>query len=170
MSISLLPGFKFRRVTDIEPDFLKEQGISLLLLDVDNTLIPYTTTVPDAALVKWVEMLRNADIELFVVSNNKGTRPEELCGRLGLKYIKRAGKPRAGAVLKAVKLCGGNRESTALVGDQIYTDMIAASLAGVTGILVEPIRFTNPFLAIRYFFELPFRVPTGKKRSWKRDI
>ena len=157
MRFSLLPSHKFPRVEDISPAFLKEKGVKLLILDVDNTIAPYKTVTLRESVVAWARDLQAAGITLFIVSNNKGDRPEIFARLLGIEYIKRAGKPSPRGVIQGMAVAGFKPSETALVGDQIYTDTIAANLAGVRALLVEPIRFTNPFLAIRYVFELPFR-------------
>ncbi len=165
MRLYLLPSFKFNRVTDITADFLSEHGIDLLLLDVDNTLAPYKTITVETEVAAWAQDIKNSGVTLFLVSNNKGDRPEIFSRALSVPYIKRAGKPKTRGVMSAMENAGGTRRNTALVGDQIYTDMLCAGLANITGILVEPIKFTNIFLALRYGLELPFRHQTGKKRE-----
>ncbi len=164
MSFSLFPSFKFRRVEEITPEFLRSQDIRLLLLDLDNTLIPYSTVEPRESVARWLEDVRAAGITPFIVSNSKRTRPAVFAEAFGLPYIQRARKPSPRGVREAMETVGEAREHTALVGDQIYTDMLAASLAGVTGLLVHPIRFTNVFLALRWVLELPFRHALGRKR------
>lgn len=167
MSISPLPDVKFRRLVDIRPRDMEELGISLLLLDLDNTISPYKVEAPDEETVRWVDMMKEGGIDLYIVSNNKGTRPEVFAEALGIPFIKRAGKPSPRGILEALERTGTDKRATALAGDQVYTDMLAANQAEVTGILVEPIKFTNPFLAIRYFFELPFRREKRKRRYTK---
>lgn len=156
-----LPAFKFEKVTDITPDILRKLGVELLILDVDNTIAPYGQVTLDNQVLSWAGELKAAGVGLYIVSNNKGQRPEIFSKLLDVPYIKRAGKPSPRGVREALENAGVPPDRAALAGDQIYTDTIAANLAKVKMLLVEPIRFTNPFLAIRYFFELPFR--TGKK-------
>jgi hypothetical protein len=162
MAFSLIPDYKYNSIYDITPDILKKNGISLLILDLDNTISPYKTDVATKEAISWVNSLKNNGIKLFIVSNNKGDRPEIFSNQLGVPYLKRAKKPSPKKVLEALKIEKTSPSNAALVGDQIYTDVIAANLAGITSFLVHPIKFTNVFLRIRYFFELPFR--RGKKK------
>ncbi len=166
MSFSLLPEVRVRSVSDLSPELLKGLGVDLLILDVDNTIAPYKTLTLEKAVIDWAERVKSAGIAIYIVSNNKGERPEVFASLLGIPYIKRAGKPSPRGVRQALRAAGVPPENAALAGDQIYTDTIAANLAGVHMLLVEPIKFTNPFLAIRYFFELPFR-RERKNRSKK---
>ena len=161
MSFFLTPALRFEKATDIRPELLRTMGVSLLILDVDNTIAPYGQVTLDNQVLSWAGEMKAAGVTLYIVSNNKGERPEIFSKLLDVPYIKRAGKPSPRGVRKALENAGVPPERAALVGDQIYTDTIAANLAKVKMLLVEPIKFTNPFLAIRYFFELPFR--TGKK-------
>ena len=162
MSFSLLPDHKFRWLTDISPDFLKGQGKELLLLDLDNTISPYKTERPEEAVLKWADIMKSSGIKLFIVSNNRGSRPEIFSEAMGVGYIKNAKKPLTSGIEAALKINNAERSAAALVGDQIYTDVIAANSAGIMSILVEPIKFTNVLLALRYVLELPFR---REKRS-----
>lgn len=157
MSFSLFPERKFETVEDISPELLHAMGIKLLLLDVDNTIAPYGTLTLENPVIDWAGKVKAAGVGLFIVSNNKGERPEIFARLLDVPYIKRAGKPSPRGVREVLARSGVEPRNAALVGDQIYTDTVAANLSGTHMLLVEPIRFTNPFLAIRYFFELPFR-------------
>ncbi len=157
MSFSLCPERKFDSVTQITPELLRALGVELLILDVDNTIAPYKTLTLEEPVLAWARGLQEAGVRLFIVSNNKGERPEVFASLLRVPYIKRAGKPSPRGVREALRLSGTAPERAALAGDQIYTDTLAANLAGVHMLLVEPIRFTNVLLAVRYFFELPFR-------------
>lgn len=157
MSFSLLPDRKFKDVSSITPEDLRALGVSLLILDVDNTIAPYGTFTLEKPVTEWASRMKAAGVALFIVSNSKGERPDIFASLLGIPYIKRAWKPSPLGIRQALAQTGVPPEHAALVGDQIYTDTIAANLAGVRMLLVEPIKFTNIFLAIRYFFELPFR-------------
>ncbi len=157
MSFSFIPERIFRDVTMITPAVLRQLEVKLLILDVDNTIAPYKTLTLEKPVLEWAESLKKAGIRLYIVSNNKGERPEIFASLLGVPYIKRAGKPSPRGVRQALARTYTSPENAALAGDQIYTDTIAANLAGVHMFLVEPIKFTNFFLAVRYFFELPFR-------------
>lgn len=163
MSFSLRPHIKFGRVEDITPEFLHSIGAKLLILDVDNTIAPYGTLVLSPSVMEWAGSVKASGVGLYIVSNNKGERPEVFARLLGCEYIKRAGKPSPRGVKEALRRTGVDAASAALVGDQIYTDTIAANLAGVRMILVEPIRFTNIFLRIRYYLEIPFRRAKSKE-------
>ena len=153
-----IPEFSCRDVTEITPALLTENGIGLLMLDLDNTIAPYKTTQPDPAVTAWVRGIKNAGIDLYFVSNSKRPdRVEQFASYLGIGYVKAARKPSAKALFKVMNDYGRPPEACALIGDQIYTDVWAARRAGCRSFLVHPIRFTNPFLFLRYLAEAPFR-------------
>ena len=159
MSFSPVPDYKFNKLTDISTGFLTKNRISLLLLDLDNTIAPYGQTEPSAELIAWVIRMRSFGITLRIVSNSKKTeRVSAFANALYAPYIHRAKKPSPRKIRELLEQLEIKPANVALVGDQIYTDVLAANGAGVVSIVVKPIKFTNVFLAIRYFFELPFRV------------
>ncbi|MDR2665222.1 MAG: HAD-IIIA family hydrolase [Oscillospiraceae bacterium] len=158
MSFSPVPSYSFGAVTDISHEFLRGIGVTFLMLDLDNTIAPYGADTPDDGVVRWADALRAEGIRLFIVSNSrKRGRAEQFAKSLRIGYINAAGKPSPAGVLAAVRGCGAATGSSALVGDQIYTDTLAANRAGVTSILVKPLRLNNAFLAARYGLEAPFR-------------
>ena len=157
MSLKLVPDYSFPSITDVSYDFLVNNNITFLLADLDNTIAPYGKSQPAVAVLKWAEDLRNNGITLFIISNNTKSRPADFARVFNINHIKRAKKPSRQGVLRALELSGKKIEETAIVGDQIFTDVYAGNRAGVMSILVSPISLKNPLLAIRYLFELPFR-------------
>ena len=158
MNFSLIPDYSFNALTDISVEFLKEHNIKLLMLDMDNTIAPYGVSSPSVEMKKYIEELKANGIEPFIVSNSKRPgRTEEFARQLELGFIKAAGKPKPDALNKVMLIKGLEPANCALVGDQIFTDTIAANCAGTLSLIVYPIKFTNVFLRIRYWAEILFR-------------
>ena len=159
MAFSLLPHWTGATIFDIDPAALARRGITLLLADLDNTLVPYGVPEPTAEVRAWKEALEAAGVTLFVLSNSRRPgRPERFSQALGVPFLGRAGKPRPGGFLKAMARMGRAPAETAIVGDQIFTDILGGRKAGVYTLLVEPIRLAgNPGRYLRYAVELPFR-------------
>ena len=166
MAFSLFPDGFFESVLDIRPSELTDRGIRLLLADLDNTLVPYKVTEPTGQLRAWRDDLAAAGVELFLLSNSrKPGRPQEFAARLGIPVIGHAGKPGREGFLKAMEQTGRTPEQTAIVGDQIFTDILGGNRSGVTTLLVRPIRLAgNPGRYVRYWIETPFRL-VGQKRG-----
>lgn len=169
MSFSLIPDIIINKVTDIVPRWLKDRGIRLLLLDFDNTILPYTSDDPGSALLDWHKSLKDAGITVCVVSNSKKARVPDFCGRYGIECLTRAKKPSTDGVERAIALFGAGPGETALVGDQIYTDVLAANRSGITSILCTPIHLSNIFLKLRHLAERPF-IFIGKRRMGMSNL
>ena len=164
MGLSFLPGIRVKSVTELTPAVLKEKNIRLLMLDFDNTIVPYTTDTPTAEMESWLQTMIASDIEICVVSNSKRDRVKIFCEKYGIFCITHAKKPSAKGVLEAVAKYGIPKSQCALAGDQIYTDTMAANFAGVTGILVEAIDQHNIWLKLRHVAEMPFVWMSNKRK------
>lgn len=139
MPFSLIPRRVFDRYGDVTAQYLKEQGITLLLSDLDFTLAPKSTRCPDRALRDWITGLESAGIALMIVSNNRsGARVTEFCAELGVPYQGHAGKPSPRGLEAAMARTGTDRTHTAMLGDKLLTDVLAANRAGVLALMVEP--------------------------------
>ena len=139
---------------------LQRRGIRLLLADLDNTLVPYGVPLPDDRLRAWRDDLAAHGVTLFILSNNrKEHRPRVFAEALEVPYIGHAGKPKTPSFYKAMEQMGVTKEQTAIIGDQVFTDVLGGNLAGVAAILVKPIRLAgNPGRYLRYAVEVPFRL------------
>lgn len=161
-----VPGYMAESIYELSPAFFTEKGIRLLLLDLDNTLAPYESDTADPQLQNWLTQMRQADIEPFIFSNNRGGRPAHFAQLLDIGFIGRAKKPNPRRLWATLETKGIRRDQTALVGDQIYTDIFCAKRAGILAVSVRPIRMRNPLRALRYAAEAPFRLVgclTGRK-------
>jgi hypothetical protein len=140
MPFSLIPDHVFSSYADITPTYLKEQGISLLLSDLDFTLAAKSTRHPDQPLRDWIASLQAAGIDFMIVSNNRsGRRVTDFCADLGVPYQGHAGKPSTRGLEAAMARAGADRSHTAMLGDKLLTDMLAANRAGVLALMVEPV-------------------------------
>jgi len=158
MNFSPVPKFSFHDITDISPSFLEELGIKFLMLDLDNTIAAYSENHPSTAISFWADEIKSHGIELFIVSNSlRKDRVGVFKEELNINVIMNAHKPSPTGIIKAMALAGYSPDTSALIGDQIFTDTLAANRAGVVSIIVKPKQLTNPFLAIRYAAETPFR-------------
>lgn len=140
MPFSLVPDRLFARYDEVTPDLLRELGVTLLLSDLDFTLAEKRTRRPDRALKDYIAGLKDAGIGFVIVSNNRsGSRVTEFCDELGVPYQGRAGKPSPRGILAAIQKAGGRLDRTAMLGDKLLTDCLAAKRAGVLALTVEPV-------------------------------
>ena len=156
--------YTYHDIYQITGEALARRGFKLLLADLDNTLAPDGVPRPDERRKGWRDDLAAHGVTLFILSNNRHeSRPHLFAEGLDAPYIGHAGKPKTPAFFKAMERVGATREQTAIVGDQIFTDILGGNRAGVSAILVEPIRLAgNPGRYLRYAAEWPFRLLSGK--------
>ena len=163
MSFCLIPDVILKRLTELTPELLSARGISFLMMDFDNTIVPYTTDVPTEPMRAWLEQMKSSNIRLCVVSNSKRPRVVTFCKAYGLDCITHAKKPFSRGIRAAQARFGFRADEAALVGDQIYTDVLGANCAGLTSVLVSAICNHNLPLKLRHVAELPF-IAIGKRR------
>ncbi len=156
MPFSLFPKAIARDITRLTPEYLNSQGIRLLMMDFDNTIVPYTTDTPTDAVMQWLEMMKRSDIHLCVVSNSKRDRVKTFCTKYGIDCITHAKKPFPKGIRECLARYDLSANVCALVGDQIYTDTLGANGCGVFSILVKAIDNHNFWLKARHVLELPF--------------
>ncbi len=164
MPISFLPTYRCRAVTDLKPQWLQQQGIRLLMLDFDNTIVPYTTNKPTPLMAGWLKLMQLSDIQVCVVSNSKNSRVRIFCSEYGIPCITRAQKPGTRGIRQALSQFDVPANEAALAGDQIYTDTLGGNAVGVRTILVEAIHNHNIWLKARHVAEMPFIFAARKRR------
>ena len=164
MPFSPLPKLIYTALTDVRADLLRKHHIRLLMLDFDNTIVPYTTSTPTPQMEKWLKEMSASDIQLCVVSNSKHDRVKIFCDRYGIPYITHAKKPFTKGIRQCLTQFDVPPREAALVGDQIFTDTLGANCAGVTSILVKAIDNHNFWLKARHVLEKPFIYLARKRR------
>ena len=167
MSFSFLPGIIADALTDITPDLLMERDIRLLMLDFDNTIVPYTTSTPEPLMEQWLLDMKQTDIAVCVVSNSKKDRVKIFCANYGIPCITHAKKPFPKGIRECLAKFQIPASQAAIVGDQIFTDTLGGNLSGITPILVKAIDNHNIWLKLRHVAELPFIFVSRKRRITK---
>lgn len=156
--MNLVPDYLFDSIYTIDIERLRARGVTLLLADLDNTLIPYAQKRPTDEIRAWRDRLSQAGITLFILSNSrKPGRAKRFAEALEVPYMGHAGKPRSGGFQRAMEQMGVTPRETAIVGDQIFTDIWGGNNAGVLTLMVKPIEFGTLFRRARYGIETPFR-------------
>jgi HAD superfamily phosphatase (TIGR01668 family) len=167
MPFSFLPTLIAPALTDVTPQLLRQRKIRLLMLDFDNTIVPYTTSQPTPQMEAWLQQLCASEIQLCVVSNSKKDRVKVFCSRYGIDCITHAYKPSTKGIRRCLERYGIEPGQAALAGDQIFTDTLGANLAGVKPLLVSAINNHNIWLKLRHVAELPFIFIARKRRLQK---
>ena len=164
MSFSMLPTIIIDSVTQLSPNYLKERGIRLLMLDFDNTIVPYTTNTPTAQMQDWLKAMVQSEVQVCIVSNSKKPRVRVFCEQYGLDCITHAKKPFTKGIRECMEKYRMPPASCALAGDQIFTDTMGANAAGVRSVLVKAIDNHNIWLKLRHVAEMPFILCAYKRR------
>ena len=139
----LKPNIKLHGITDITVELLEQHDIKALLLDVDNTMSTHHGTVLTDGLMEWIATMQESGIKLMVLSNSKRFRIEPFAARIGLPFISLGCKPLPTGYLRGVKALGEKRKNVAIVGDQIFTDILGGNIVGVKSILLTPIKLED---------------------------
>ncbi len=137
--MNIYPDAYFERVEDINVEFLNKNKIKALLLDVDNTLVDHTKKI-NQSIIKWVKELKGQGVKLYILSNtNDKEKMENIVKQIDIPYHLFAMKPLRRGFKKVQKKLGEKSENIAMVGDQIFTDVIGGKRCNMYTILVEPI-------------------------------
>ena len=164
MGSLMKPDLKIKSIYDLNPEMLKNKGIKGLLFDIDNTLGEYATKIPGEKLIHFIKMLSDKGLKIGIVSNAKIHRAEAFTSGFPKESYPeifvagKAGKPLKKGFVEITAKMGIKLNEAAMIGDQLFTDILGANRAGCFSILVDPI---NPniepgFVRFKRFFEKPF--------------
>ena len=162
--MKLYPKIYLKRVQDITYEMLQKNNIIGLILDVDNTLIDYYKNMPEG-IENWCKELKEKGIKFCIASNsNKKEKVAMVAKKLDLPYIYFAKKPLKTGLKKAANIMGLEPKKVAVVGDQIFTDVLGANRTGMFSILVEPIEEKDILITV-----IKRPIENYIKKQYKKD-
>ena len=135
----LMPSDMVQSVTNIDLDDLAARGIRGILLDFDNTLLAWSQDRVSAKVKSWVKHATERGFRLCIVSNAPDQRLMSQAKRLQIPFVSQAMKPTGKGINRAIELLGLNKDQVTMVGDQMFTDVLAGNRQGLFTILVKPI-------------------------------
>ncbi|MCD1258439.1 YqeG family HAD IIIA-type phosphatase [Paenibacillus athensensis] len=135
----LVPKQSVRTIYDIQIDQLWSFGVRGIITDLDNTLVGARDPHATPELIEWLAQVRKLGFKVVIVSNNRRGRVSAFAEPLGIPFIYGAKKPTNVAFHKAMRLLGTNARQTAVIGDQMLTDVLGGNRMGLYTILVQPI-------------------------------
>ncbi|MCQ6558387.1 YqeG family HAD IIIA-type phosphatase [Paenibacillus mendelii] len=135
----LLPHMRVNTIYDIDLNALKERGMRGIITDLDNTLVGAKEKLATPELVDWLNVVRDLGFKVVIVSNNNKTRVSAFAEPLDIPYIHAARKPANRAFRGALTVLDLPAEQTAVIGDQMMTDVLGGRRMGLHTILVSPI-------------------------------
>lgn len=137
--MQLYPNYYLKSVTDVTEELLEKNKIKGIILDVDNTLIDFDHNLKEG-LEDWIKLLKAKKIKFCVLSNsNKKEKVKKVAETIDVPYLFFATKPLKRGFKKAKEILKLKSEQIAVVGDQIFTDILGANRCHMLSILVEPI-------------------------------
>lgn len=160
-----IPDAMYQNIYKLTPAFLSQKNKRNLIFDIDNTVAPYEIETPTDKMKQYFDLLVQSGIRVAFVSNNSSGRAELFNIELGFFCVSDAGKPSPDGIHKCLEHFGADPKETVLVGDQIFTDCLAAHRAGIECYLVKPIKDKKTlFFRLKRFFERPM-IAEYKKRK-----
>lgn len=156
-TVRFVPDRIFEQMSDITPAVVSSARIRGLVLDIDYTLAPRDVPLPDSGIIRCLGELNRAGVKLYIISNNHRGRVSRFAGALGVPFTCNGMKPLPAAFRRAVRQMGLLPHEVAAVGDQIYTDVFGAHLAGLQAWMVRPVGVScSVFYRFRRWLERPF--------------
>lgn len=136
----LKPDHILGSFSDVTPEFCRENNITALICDIDNTLVTYDDAEPTDAVLEWYHALNRIGVQISFVSNNDAKRVYTFANVLGVPAFPKSGKPSRRGVRAAIEAMGSTPDGTVFLGDQLLTDVMAAKRTGIRAIVVPPIK------------------------------
>jgi len=133
------PAHSSLSLLDIDLRALSQSGKKLILLDVDNTLLPWRGEAVPQTSLDWVTAARKCGLELCILSNTRHpARLDRIAKKLGVHYLRGKFKPSPAMYRQAIKQFGVQPQQAVMIGDQLFTDILGANRAGIEAIWVRP--------------------------------
>ncbi|MCL2053690.1 MAG: YqeG family HAD IIIA-type phosphatase [Oscillospiraceae bacterium] len=154
----LKPTYELNHIFDITPRFLAEIGVKGLILDIDNTMTTHDNPTAAEGVSEWLTLMNSHKIKMIILSNNTPERVRPFARVLKLRFVSKGRKPLSSGFKRAIAKLKLPKSQICAVGDQIFTDILGANLAGVKSILVHPFEAEKTlFFKFKRFMEKPFR-------------
>ncbi len=168
-----LPNEFVKSVFDISPEQLMDKGIRGIITDLDNTLVEWDRPEATPKLVNWLKSMKDAGIQVTIVSNNNELRVKSFADPLGIPFIYKARKPMGKAFRKALNIMDVKRGEVVVIGDQLLTDVVGGNHNKLHTILVLPVAKSDGFFT-RFNRMIERRIFKALKRrgyvTWEEEV
>ncbi len=135
----LTPKLFLGSIYELDVEKLHNDGVKGLIFDLDNTILAWNSVMLPQDVISYFETLHVSGFKICIVSNNAKTRVLDMAKVLGIPAISKAIKPRRKAFRRAMNIMGTNSSNTAVIGDQLFTDILGGNRLGLQTILISPI-------------------------------
>ena len=151
-----IPTYHAKSIFEINPDSLKKVGIKLILTDLDNTLDHYKQMKPSQKVQDKINEFKDNGLEIIIISNNFKDRVSYYANLLGIEHRHLMLKPYGFKIERLIKEKGYDKNEVLVIGDQIFTDVMAGNRAKVMTILVDPLtKIDQRYTRLKRKFEKP---------------
>ena len=144
------PKYLFYQVEDISIEWLKQQGVAYILLDVDNTIAVWNEEHVADSVDAWIRNVLQNKIKIMLISNSAAARLERISCKYGIGYISWSLKPFNRSFVRGLALMGCTDKKRALViGDQVFTDVFGGNRLDIATVLLTP-RFDKDYIWTKF--------------------
>lgn len=141
---TFLPYDCYRTIFDIEYQKLYQLGKRVILIDIDNTIIPYDLDAPERQHLELIHTMKEIGFQVIFISNNHKERVEKVALAFDVPYVYSACKPLKKGFQKALTMATYTHKSEVItIGDQVLTDVLGSNRYQLDAILVKPIKKKN---------------------------
>jgi hypothetical protein len=141
MCQALIPDVYIRSVYQIDIEKLqKDKKIKGIIVDLDNTLVPWGKKHLDDKIISWINRVKKSELKICIVSNSNSAHVSEMGNLLDIPFYSSRYKPLKGPFLEAMKIMNTSNKETAVIGDQIFTDVLGGNWLDMLTILVYPLK------------------------------
>jgi HAD superfamily phosphatase (TIGR01668 family) len=142
----LYPDMYIESIFALDPEELKKKGIEGIICDLDNTVVRWDEAEPRPDAIKWLQMMKRQGFKMCIVSNTLTERAGRVSDLLSIPAIPGAVKPSRRAFVRALQYLETEPHNTAVIGDQMFTDVLGGNRVGMYTILVVPMSRNEFFI------------------------
>lgn len=159
----LCPDLIIKSLQEIKINTLQQRGIKGLIFDLDNTIIPWDSPTMSPEITQWIRDLLAQGFKICLVSNNMGKRVKNIAGIFGVPFVARAYKPSKTGFRQAIERMELTPDEVAVIGDQLFTDVLGGNRLGLFTIWVTPLT-AKEFIGTRITRQLE-KIAVGRLRA-----
>lgn len=163
----LYPDVYVESILDLPLGKLYQYGIRAFIMDLDNTVTEWNSCEVRDEVVAWMQEVKDRGFKACIASNNGRERVVAVAEGLGIPFVSKAGKPRRRAFQRALEVMGSAADETAVIGDQIFTDILGGNRMGLFTILVVPIN-KREFIGTRVMRKFEIMVLRNIRKAIKQ--
>ncbi len=154
-----LPKYKFNSILDITIEDLQKMGAKAVCFDLDNTTLYDSSYKPLAGVYEWVKYIKKSGMPIMILSNTYPLRAKRVARKFGVDYTALSKKPETKAFFIAAERMRVDVSEIAMIGDQLYADILGANEAGAISVWVKP-------FMVEWLFAKKYR----RRRSLEREL